>query len=89
MKITNLPREGSREYNANADLYKKNYADALKETEALYTKKGHELAQIANPDNGIEFFSKVISYREWGDKSSKFTTPKLAEIAQAYIPNEE
>ena len=84
-----MPAIGSREYNVHQDLYKKNYEDALNETEAFFTKRGHELAQIANPDNGKEFFAKVISYRDWGDKKSKFTTPKLADIAQAHIRNEE
>lgn len=88
-KIAGLPSRESREFFANEELYNKNYVDALKETEAIFTKRGHEIAQIANPDNGKEFFTKVISYREWGEKTSKFTTPKLAEIARAHLPNDE
>ena len=88
-KISGLPERGSRDYASHQELYEDNYATALKETEAMYLKRGHELAQIANPDNGKEFFTKVISYQGWGDKTSKFTTPKLAEIARAHLPNEE
>lgn len=84
-----MPLPDSREYNEAKDLYDKNYRDALKETEALYIKKGHELAQIANPECGKEFFKKVISYQRWGDKGSCFATPKLAEIARSHLPNEE
>lgn len=88
-KISGLPLRGSGEYRASVDIYEKNYVDALKETEAIFTKRGHDLAQIANPDNGKEFFTKVISYRGWSEKTSKFSISKLTDIASAHIPNEE
>ena len=89
-KISGLPERGSRDYASHQELYEGNYATALKETEAMYLKRGHELAQIANPDNnGKEFFTKVISYQGWGEKTSKFTTPKLTEIDHAHLPNKK
>lgn len=65
-KINGLPAIGSKEYHSHKDIYDKNYKDALKEIEGIYIRRGHELAQIANPKSGREIFSKVILYKGWG-----------------------
>ena len=71
------------------ELFEKNYRDAMKETESTFLRRGYEIAQIANPDNGGVFFSKCISYHGWNEKTSKLTIFKAAKIARSRISNEE
>lgn len=89
MKMEGYPHRDSRDYNANKETWDESYNLALKETEAHFTKKGHQLAQIANPENDKEWFATVMSYRGWGDNKNRFTLHKLEELARSHIPVNE
>lgn len=88
-KIEQHPPVGSSEYNERAQEWEKSYALALEETETFFTKKGHALAQIANPEHGSEWFAQVMAFRGWGEKNNRFTVPKVAELARTHVPTIE
>ncbi|MCO5592650.1 hypothetical protein L7F22_046653 [Adiantum nelumboides] len=64
-KIQNLPARDMREYVDHEEDYEASYAMALKATETFFVRKGLEIAVIANPDNGSDFFRLCISFTRW------------------------
>ncbi|MCO5554217.1 hypothetical protein L7F22_007745 [Adiantum nelumboides] len=88
-KIQNLPAQDTREYMDHEEDYKASYAMALKATESVFVRKGLEIAVIANPDNGSDFFRLCISFPSWGERGCKMTTFRVSEIARAHITSQE
>ncbi|MCO5596760.1 hypothetical protein L7F22_050829 [Adiantum nelumboides] len=64
-KIHNLPARDTREYMDHEEDYEASYAMALKATESVFVRKGIEIAIVANPDNGFDFFRLCISFPSW------------------------
>ena len=88
-KCKGLAIEGDPEWFQNPVAWQKSYQDALSETEAHFTRKGLEIATIANPENGNVFFQKCISFNGWGVKNCKLNPFRASEIAQARVSPEE
>ncbi|MCO5561039.1 hypothetical protein L7F22_014660 [Adiantum nelumboides] len=84
-KIQNLPTRDTREYMDHKEDYKASYAVALKATESVFVRKWLEIAVIANPDNGSDFFCLCISFPSWGERGCKVTTSRVSEIATRHI----
>ncbi|MCO5546871.1 hypothetical protein L7F22_000308 [Adiantum nelumboides] len=64
-KIQNLSARDTREYMNHEEDYEASYAMVLKATETVFVRKGLEIAVIANPDNGFDFFRLCISFPSW------------------------
>ncbi|MCO5602837.1 hypothetical protein L7F22_056976 [Adiantum nelumboides] len=79
-KIQKLSARDTRKYMDHEEDYKASYA---------MVRKGLEIAVIANPDNGSNFFRLCISFPGWGERGYKMTTFRVSEIACAYITSQE
>ncbi|MCO5569440.1 hypothetical protein L7F22_023152 [Adiantum nelumboides] len=88
-KIQNLPARDAREYMDHKEDYEASYDMALKATESVFVRKGLEIAVIANPNNGSDFFRLCISFPSWGERGCKMTTFRVSEIARAHITSQE
>ncbi|MCO5574881.1 hypothetical protein L7F22_028675 [Adiantum nelumboides] len=88
-KIQNLSARNTREYMDHEEDYEANFAMVLKATESVFVRKGIEIAVIANPDNGFNFFRLCISFPSWGERGCKMTTFRVYEIARAHITSQE
>ncbi|MCO5567253.1 hypothetical protein L7F22_020942 [Adiantum nelumboides] len=88
-KIQNLPARDTWEYMDHEEDYEASYAMALKATESVFMRKGLEIAVIANPDNGFDFFRLCISFTSWSERDCKMTTFRVFEIACAHITSQE
>ncbi|MCO5560977.1 hypothetical protein L7F22_014597 [Adiantum nelumboides] len=64
-KIQNLPARDTQEYMDHEEDYEASYAMALKATKSVFVRKELEIAVIANPDNGSDFFRLCISFPSW------------------------
>ncbi|MCO5594057.1 hypothetical protein L7F22_048078 [Adiantum nelumboides] len=88
-KIQNLPARDTREYMDHEEDYEASYAMSLKATKSVFVRKGLEIAVIANPDNGSNFFRLCISFPSWGERGCQMTTFRVSEIARANITSQE
>ncbi|MCO5584296.1 hypothetical protein L7F22_038220 [Adiantum nelumboides] len=88
-KIQNLSARDTWEYMDHKENYEASYAMALKATESVFVRKGLEIAVIANPDNGFDFFCLCISFPSWDERGCKMTTFRVSEIARAHITSQE
>ncbi|MCO5561500.1 hypothetical protein L7F22_015121 [Adiantum nelumboides] len=86
-KIQNLPARDTREYMDHEKDYKASYAMALKATESIFVCKGLEIAVIANPDNGSDFFCLCISFPNWGADLDDNKATQIKPIHLAVLCN--
>ncbi|MCO5564486.1 hypothetical protein L7F22_018147 [Adiantum nelumboides] len=88
-RIQNLPTQGTQKYMDHEEDYEGSYAMALKATETFFVHKGLEIAVIANPDNGSDFFCVCISFTHWGERGCKMTPFRVSDLARAHITSQE